>query len=179
MTKYVSFLRGINVGGHHKISMADLKKEITGLGFENVVTILNSGNIIFDAPVAEAGELDRMLSDHLEKAFGFSIPVLTRRADQIENLVLNDPFRDIALTKDTRLYVSFVQDEPKADIQLPWTSEDGSYRIFEIRDRSICSVLDLSVNGTPQGMNRLEQLFGKNITTRNWKTLNRILAKIK
>jgi len=46
--KYVAFLRGINVGGHHKVPMADLRKELEKLGFENVMTLLNSGNIIFE-----------------------------------------------------------------------------------------------------------------------------------
>ena len=45
--KYVGFLRGINVGGHHKVPMAELSKELKKLNFENVVTLLNSGNVVF------------------------------------------------------------------------------------------------------------------------------------
>ena len=46
--KYVALLRGINVGGHHKVPMAELRKELENLGFTNIVTILNSGNVIFE-----------------------------------------------------------------------------------------------------------------------------------
>ncbi|MGY8913954.1 MAG: DUF1697 domain-containing protein, partial [Flavobacteriales bacterium] len=47
---YIAFLRGINVGGHHKVPMAVLKTEFEKLGFKNIVTLLNSGNILFEGP---------------------------------------------------------------------------------------------------------------------------------
>lgn len=57
--KYVAFLRGINVGGHHKVPMAELRKELEKMNFENVITLLNSGNILFD------GNADDL--EHIEK----------------------------------------------------------------------------------------------------------------
>ena len=78
--KYVAFLRGINVGGHHKVPMADLRKELEKLGFENVETLLNSGNIIFEAISNNEGNLEKKISAHLEKSFGFPIPTVIRKS---------------------------------------------------------------------------------------------------
>jgi len=77
--KYVAFLRGINVGGHHKVPMADLRKELEKLGFENVETLLNSANIIFEAISDYEENLEKKISAHLEKSFGFPIPTIVRK----------------------------------------------------------------------------------------------------
>lgn len=58
---------------------------------------------------------------------------------------------------------------------VPYISEDKAFQIISIRDKTILSALDLSVTSTPKGMDDLEKLFGKNITTRNWNTIRRIV----
>lgn len=175
---YVAFLRGINVGGHHKVPMADLRAEMAKLKCENILTILNSGNVIFDTPEKEADALEEKLASHLEKAFGFPIPTIVRSVAVIEDLLKNDPFEGIELTKERRFYISFLQKEVEAEIDLPWESEDGSYLILEKRGKNIISLLDISVTKTPQAMDALEKMYGKGITTRNWNTLKRIEKKI-
>lgn len=175
---YIALLRGINVGGHHKVPMAELRKTMEQLGFTKVITLLNSGNVIFDASGEEAA-LEEQLAARLEKEFGFPIPVLLRTDNEILQLHNSRPFEKIEVTPDTRLYVSFLKQTPERQVSLPWTSEDGSYRIISIEGRAICSVLDVSVTNTPKGMDAVEQLFGKTITTRNWNTIERIAGKMK
>lgn len=175
---YVALLRGINVGGHHKVPMAELRKEMEKLGYKKIITLLNSGNVIFEAYDENIEELEETISKHLEKVFGFPVPVLIRKSEEIIHLVKNNPFKNIEVTKNTRLYISFLKQTPETRLDLPWISDDNSYKILEIRDRTICSVLDLSATKTPKGMDALEKLFGKDITTRNWNTINRIAGKI-
>lgn len=175
---YITLLRGINVGGHHKVPMADLRQEMEKMGYENVKTLLNSGNVFFSGDSELEGKLEATIADHLEQVFGFAISVLARKAEAIKALIDADPFKDIEVTKDIRLYVSFLKEQPKADLSLPWVSEDQSFQIIEIRGKAVCSVLDLSVTQTPKAMEVLEQFFGKDITTRNWNTLNRIAGKL-
>lgn len=177
--KYVALLRGINVGGHHTIPMADLRKTMEKMGFKKVQTLLNSGNVVFEGTFEPKTDLEEKLSAGLEKAFGFPIPALIRTADEIQELIRLQPFEAIEETKDTRLYVSFLNCDPESQIQLPWTSQDGAFRILSIQQKNICSVLDLSKTNTVKGMNALEKLFGKAaMTTRNWKTINRIVDKL-
>lgn len=175
---YIILLRGINVGGHHKVPMADLRAEMEKLGFENVVTLLNSGNVIGELLPAAEDELEERIASRLEEVFGFSIPVLVRKGAEVLQLIDSDPFKSIEVTKDTRLYVTFLKETPEAQISVPWVSEDKSYQIIDVRGRTVCSVLDVSVTKTPKGMDALEKLYGKNVTTRNWNTMVKIAEKL-
>ncbi|GAB5527830.1 MAG: DUF1697 domain-containing protein [Roseivirga sp.] len=176
--KYVLFLRGINVGGHKKVPMADLRKTLGSIGCENVVTLLNSGNVIFDLPQDSEPGLEERISNLLQQTFGFPIPVLIRTAKDIQALFATDPFEGIEVHKDIRLYVSFLKEDKRVELNLPWSSDDGSFKILSDDNRSIISILDLSISGTPQAMDSLEKKYGKDITTRNWKTIDRIIAKL-
>ncbi len=164
--KYVAFLRGINVGGHHKVPMADLKKELKKLELENVVTLLNSGNIIFETIDENISNLEKKISEHLEKSFGFSIPTIVRKSEMIFELLSNNPFKDVKLAKDIRLYVSFLQKDSNTKLEPPYKSLDGSYEIIGKNEKTILSVLDLSASKTPKAMNDLQKYFAKGITTR-------------
>ena len=176
--KYVAFLRGINVSGHHKVPMIELLKEMEKLHFEKVVTLLNSGNIVFEAIADDLENREKTISEHLEKAFGFPIPTILRKSEMIYRLLSNNPFKNVILTKDIRLYVSFLRKDTETDLPLPWTSDDNSYKIISKSDKTISSVLDLSISNTPKGMEVLERHFGKDITTRNWNTIKRIEKKL-
>jgi uncharacterized protein (DUF1697 family) len=172
--KFVAFLRGINVGGHHKVPMSELKKELQKLGFENVVTLLNSGNIIFEAAGESILNLEEKTSEHLGKSFGFPVPTIIRRSEVIHELLSNNPFKDIVVTKDIRLYVSLLNKDSESGLELPWTCADSSYRIIEKRGKTVLSILDLSISNTPKAMEAFERYFGKDVTTRNWNTIERI-----
>lgn len=174
---YIAFLRGINVGGHHKVPMAALRSEFERLGCSHVSTLLNSGNVIFDADINDESAWEQTLAEHLENVFQFPIPVLIRRVDILQSLIEQDPFKTIDVTSDTRLYVSFLKQKTDIDLPLPWQTEDGCFQIIGIFDRTICSVLDLAVTQTTKGMDVLEQMFGKGLTTRNWNTIIRLVQK--
>ncbi len=176
--KYLAFLRGINVGGHHKVPMADLRRELEKLGYENIITILNSGNVIFDAEEADTRGIEYTVEAHLEQFFGFSIPTIVRRSEDVFQLFQSDPFGDIELTKDIRRYISFLKEDVSSDLILPWKSQDLSYTILDHRDRNVLSVLDLSISKTPKAMEFLEKNYGSDITTRNWNTIIRIQKKV-
>ena len=175
MKKYVAFLRGINVGGHHKVPMAELKIELQKMGFQQVVTILNSGNVLFEAE--EATDIEEKVSNRLEEVFGFPIPTIIRSFEAIRDLAHNDPFEYVTTTKDTKQYISFLQSEVEHDTALPWTSEDGAYQIISQRGLNVISMLDLSRSKTVKAMKMLEDIYVKNITTRNWNTIVRVMKK--
>ncbi len=169
------FLRGINVGGHHMLPMAELRKTLTETGCENVRTLLNSGNIVFETKQTNIQELESKIESYLSQTYKFPVPVILHTKIEIADLVNKNPFESVNVHKDIRLYVSFLKDEPKIEITLPYYSKDNSYQIISLSNRIICSVLDLTTTKTPKGMDELEKIFGKNITTRNWNTILKIL----
>lgn len=174
MNKYTLFLRGINVGGHHKVPMADLRAKLESLGFERVITLLNSGNVLFEAAARPSEEA---LEAELEKAFGFPIPCLVRSFDSLRSIYESDPFKGINVTKDTRLYLSFLKSEVKGSLDLPWSNPSGSFKILGKTDQTVFSVLDVSESKTVKAMEIIEKSYPTAITTRNWNTLVRLIKK--
>jgi len=178
LKKHIAFLRGINVGGHHKVPMAELRVALKKLGFENITTLLNSGNVIFNAKNCNTENLEELISKKLKQTFGFPIPTIVRNVETIQQLYNVAPFKDVIVHKDIRLYISFLKKDTQTELTLPWQSADNAFTIVAKNDKTILSILDLSVSKTPKAMHNLEKFYGKDITTRNWKTIERIANKL-
>lgn len=91
MTKYIAFLRGINVGGKNKIAMPALKTAFEAIGFSNVITYINSGNIMFTTGIRDIGELVSQSEAAIADKFGLAIPVTIVSADELSELVKHAP----------------------------------------------------------------------------------------
>jgi len=176
--KYIAFLRGINVGGHHKVPMKDLVATMQSMACSNISTLLNSGNVIFESAEKDSTVLENLLEEKLEQVFNFPIPTIVRNAEELLSLISQDPFKQFVLTKDLRFYVSFLKNEATKTIEIPWHSDDDSFKILNVKNKTIISILDVSKSNSPKGMDALERIFGKEITTRNWNTLQKIVDKI-
>lgn len=171
--KYVALLRGINVGGRSKVSMEDLKKIFTSLGFFDVKTLLNSGNVIFssDKKVDLREVIEKELDDYYKK----TIPVLVRSIKEIDVLIKKDPFKDVVITNRTRLYVTFLSEPKKPSFSIPYISPDKAIHVLSASDREVCTAVTLlPQKNTTDMMVFLEKEFGKNITTRSWNTVVKI-----
>lgn len=177
MTQYVAFLRGINVGGHKKIKMQDLRHALTADGFEDVKTFLASGNVLFRAESQNPEAISDRIETIVEISFGFKAGVIVRPLSELQELEDLDPFGEIDVTKDTRLYVSFLPARADSELQIPFESPGGNFRIILRTDNAVCSILNRSKDkGTLDLMDLLESEFGRDITTRNWNTIQKILS---
>lgn len=175
---YVALLRGINVGGNKKVPMADLKKMLEKkMGFTNVRTLLASGNVLFDAAVASASELTHKLETQLHKTFGFEVPVILRTLADIQKIAKKKPFKGINITPETRLYITFLgENSKKSTLKIPYESPGKDFTILRASGSEVCSVLTLNPQTrSVDVMGVLEKEFGKNVTTRNWNTVEKIL----
>lgn len=173
MNKYAAFLRGINLG-KRQVKMGDLKIVLEEIGLENVKTLLASGNVIFESNEKDSTKLRKRIEAQLKSKFGFKIDTILRSIEEIEKLVKNNPFRKIEVNKDTRLYVTFFGEKQTKKIK----SDNPNFQILRITEDEICTVLTLDKNGrTLDLMNILEKEYGKNVTTRNWNTVLKILKK--
>ncbi len=178
MKTHIALLRGINVGGNKKVPMADLKKMLEKMGYENIRTLLNSGNAIFEAPNEKPELIEKKIYGQMEKTFGFTCDVIVRPADEIQKIIKADPFKDIKVTPDTRLYVTFLTDKPKSKLKIPYVSPEKDFTILKVTDGEIISVLTLGKKGTADAMGILEKEYGNNITTRNWNTVLKLATKV-
>lgn len=178
MTQYVALLRGINVGGRN-IKMADLRAAFVSWGYQQVKSVLASGNVVFEAESTDPDTISAAIEAGIKETFGYDVHVLLRPAQAILDLVGEQPFRDIRVTKETRLYVTFLSDPPNHTLELPYTSPEGNYKILEVTPGHVLSVLTLQPgSGTTAAMEVLEELFGVGITTRNWNTILKLQGLI-
>ena len=172
--KYVAFLRGINVGKHRRISMAELKHAFEAAGYGEVSTYIASGNVIFNAVGEDVETLTAEAEVKLESALGYHLDVIMRSADALSGLVAANPFAEVQRTDQIRLNVTFLGDPPKDDQPAP---QVPGFRIVHVAGRAVCSVLDLGEIGMTDVMTMLEKTFGKRITTRSWKVIQEINSR--
>lgn len=90
----IALLRGINVGGHRKVPMADLRELLTGSGLDAVATYIQSGNVVFSGGPPDRGEVEAVISEAIHRRFGFEVPVIVREASALP----------IVLARSTELY---------------------------------------------------------------------------
>ena len=92
MNTYIALLRGINVGGHKKILMADLRILFEKLGFENVRTYIQSGNVVFQTKEDNLGLIEDRIKHQILKQYDFEVPILIKTRKELQSIVNNYPF---------------------------------------------------------------------------------------
>jgi uncharacterized protein (DUF1697 family) len=107
MPTYVILLRAVNVSGHGKLPMADFRKMLTGLGFENVETYIQSGNAVVDAK-GSAAKVAQVVASGLEKLMGAPCGVVVRTHEQMDRLVRGNPFATEAAAEGARVHAAFL-----------------------------------------------------------------------
>jgi uncharacterized protein (DUF1697 family) len=174
MARYVALLRGI-APTNPNMRNDKLRGVFENLGFENVKTVISSGNVIFDTPSRSVKKLEQTIEAALPEQLGFTSTTILRSQGQIQKLVDRNPFKGMEHSQKSSLNVTFLKKKRKRDIQFPHKIDNRDYEILGMVDGAICSVIDLTGSRTPDLMLRLEKQFGKEITTRTWKTVERIL----
>lgn len=172
--KYVAFLRGINVGGKNKIKMETLRETFGALGFENVKTYINSGNVIFETARTDDKKLAAKIEAAIENEFALKIKVITRTIDEIENIVKNNPFVG-QFENDKDLHVFFLDEELPAEKRELLLSNNNENEMFAVRNREIFCLLRVSVLDSLIGKDYIGKKLKVSATARNWRTVNKIM----
>lgn len=173
MTKYIALLRGINVGGNNKIEMKKLKEVFEKSLFKNVLTYINSGNVIFESEERDEHRLRQKIEAILEENFGFKVRVVIRRANDIEKI-------DRAIPKDWQN-----DSKQKTDILFLWEEFDKKETLNLIKKvPGIDNLLYTSgaivwnvdrKNYSKSGMNDfIGTVVYKNMTARNVNTVRKL-----
>lgn len=91
MKRYIAFLRGVNINGRNKVTMAELKKGVEGLGYEEVKTYLNSGNVIFSSDKNDVRSITKQIVIMIKRQFNLDIPVFVIAKEELEDILRNAP----------------------------------------------------------------------------------------
>jgi len=153
--RYVALLRGI-MPMNPNMRSERLKGFFEDCGFKNVHTVIASGNVVFDSPSADVASLETRIEKGLPKKLQFESTAFIRSQDELQKLVRKDPFKGVKDEKPNYLVVTFKKNPRK----------------------EVYTVIDLNKNSGTEMMRIFEKEHGKNITTRTWKTVHRILKKM-
>ncbi len=179
MTPYVALLRGINVGGHAKVAMSDLRDLLSGLGFVNPRTLLQSGNLVFEADGKTALELERSLEQEAARRLELRTDFLVRSAAEWAGVVDGNPFPDEAERDPGHLVVMFFKSAPDPAavdaLQAAITGREA------IRAEGTHAYITY-----PDGIGRsrltgtlVESRLGTRGTARNWNTVLKVAALLR
>jgi uncharacterized protein (DUF1697 family) len=180
MDTFIVFLRGINVGAKNRIKMNDLREVLEKIGFYNVRTYIQSGNIILEADNNELA-LRKEISQAIELEFGIAIEVVVRTAGEFKRLLESCPYSETEIenaesanSEGESFYVCFLnealtKEEIESLNQFKNESDD-----FRIDGSNIYLLLRHSIRKSKLA-EKLQQLAG-NSTVRNWKTVEKIVA---
>jgi uncharacterized protein (DUF1697 family) len=174
-TIYVALLRGINVGGHN-VKMEQLRGLFEELGFANVRSYIQTGNIFFESGETDRSSLRTKIEGHLRTALGYEVPTCLRTVEELEHVLVLDPFRDVVVTPDMRLAINFLAEPSKVDLPLPYQTPDGAYEVVSMTPAELFVVWRLQ-NGRPgNSYSLIEKQLKVPVTTRFWHTTAKILA---
>ncbi|MDP4202229.1 MAG: DUF1697 domain-containing protein [Bacteroidota bacterium] len=171
MTIYLSLLRGINIGGHKKIKMSDLKALYESFGFGQVTTYIQSGNVLFST---ETNETDDVLSLHISKAiedrFGFDVPVVIRTKEEMQKIVAQNPFAEEAETAPDKLVVMFLSSIPDTATLAKIQAKIDDNSRFAFIGNSLYFFYPDGYGQTKWHSNFFEKQLRTTVTARNWAT---------
>ncbi len=174
MARYVAFLRGINVSGQKLIKMEELRKHFEIPGFKNIVTYIQSGNVLFDTKETDETKLRNKIEKQLAAKLGYEVPTIVRSANNIEYIIKNNPFCDMGKDDIRKVYIALLSDSPPASAHKTLDIYRADGEEFHVLEKEIYLLLG-SAGNTKLSNALIEKKLGLTATTRNWATMNKIL----
>ena len=175
MNTHLALLRGINVSGHKMINMVAFKKALEAVGFQKVVTYIQSGNVFVDTEEESPGKVGFIIKQKIFKEFGHDVPVIVIGKEDLQacldrNLFLNEAEIDLK-----KLYVSFISSELPdnmiTQLNLNFIKPDE----IQLDGKRIYLKYDISPAKTKLDNKWIEKSMNVVSTTRNWNTVNTLL----
>ena len=174
--RYAALLRGINVGRAKRVAMADLRALVEDLGFRDVRTLLNSGNVVFTAPRTTPAAAGARIEAALAARVGFTSRVVVLTADELVEMVDGNPLTGVA-HDPSRLLVAVLADPAGRRALTPLTGRDWSPEALAVGKRAayLWGPRGLLACGLPEAVGRA---LGDGVTTRTWATLTKLRALV-
>ncbi len=173
MTTYIVLLKGINVGGHKKMPMADLRDLLTKSGFENVKTYIQSGNIILESTEKDIAKIESDITTAILKQFGFEVSVLVKTRHDLERI-----FNDCPFSKDKKKtsYFIMLHKTPNADLVREASKKVYEGEEYEIINDSIYFYCEAGFGQAKFNVNFFERKLNTFATARNYNTMVKLVS---
>jgi len=172
MPIYVSMLRGINVGGHNRIKMDQLRTSLEALGLQQVKTYIQSGNVVFKADKISPAALSKKIEAKILSEFGLSISVISRTADEINKTIETNPFLGERGVDPEKLHVTFLSEAPAASALKKLEALTAAPDQSRCLGKELYLYFPNGVSGSSLWKHPLDRVLSVVTTTRNWRTVN-------
>jgi len=174
MPIYIALLRGINVGGNKRIKMDELRRSFEALGFNQVATYIQSGNVVFKTGKVSPAALAGRIEERIESDFGHSVSVILRTAEEIKLTISNNPFVNERGVDQEKLHVTFLSGVPMPSnlkkLETLTTAPDRSH----CRGKELYLYLPNGASESSLMKRPLDRVLSVITTTRNWRTVNQL-----
>lgn len=174
----MALLRGI-APSNPNMRNERLRAIVEELGFDNVATVISSGNVVFTSSRKDVKTMEAEMEKAWRDRLGFQSATIIRSRSQMERLAAADPYAGLEHSPSTYLLVTFCKRAPRLPWKLPYQPEGRPYQVLASVDGVLCSLLDTTTAQTPDLMTWLDQTFGKEISSRTWLTVHRILNRMR
>tara|TARA_R110001583_G_scaffold412_4_gene3890 strand:+ start:35651 stop:36205 length:555 start_codon:yes stop_codon:yes gene_type:complete len=176
MQTYIALLRGINVSGHNKIKMVDLRLLFNDLKFNNVTTYIQSGNVIFTSSEKDISKIEREIKEAIKKKFDYDVKVLIITKNTIQTVFASNPFMENSNPDITKMCVTFLSDFPESDnIKLLEEYISNYTDEYKINEKHIFLHCPIGFAKTKLTNNLIERKLKVDATSRNWKTITKLV----
>lgn len=173
--KYITLLRGINVSGQKKIKMLDLKSLYESLGFRNVVTYIQSGNVIFESNDKNKTDLKTKIEGAIDRKYKFRVPVEIRTKLEFENIIKNNPFGPVDMVDEgTKVLVTFLRSKPNKVKVSNILKYVVSPEKLVVKGKEVYLYCPNGYGKSKLSNTFLENKLGVEATTRNWKSVHKL-----
>lgn len=177
MARYVAFLRGLNVGRHHRLTNDELCACFEALGFEDAAAFLASGNVVFSAGGGDPSKIERALSEGLALALGYAVPAFVRSAAETKAIAALEVFsaQEVAATAG-KIQVALLAAEPPAASRRAALALATRDDLLAIEGRELYWLPRVGISTSELEMAAIERVLGA-MTVRTKRTVERIVAK--
>lgn len=177
MKFYIALLRGINVGGQKKIKMIDLKQALEKNGFQTVKTYIQSGNILFNSNETNIDKLQDEIQNVILTDFGFDVPVLVLTLNGLERILGVNPFK--GEPEKSSLYFVLLKAKPNSDLVNKFNILEFENENFHVTDNCVYLCCKAGYGNAKLGNNLIERKLKVEATTRNLKTMQKLVEMAK
>jgi len=175
MKTYIILLRGINVSGHKKIKMTDLKQMLENIGMQNVQTYIQSGNIVLNVPDENVQILEKKVSDVITRNYGFEVPVLGIELASFIEIVNQSPFSEYNDSERKNAYFVLLKNKPETQLIQSLEEENYPNESFKTTQNCIYLTCKNGYGNAKCNTNFFERKLKVQATTRNYKTMVKLL----
>jgi uncharacterized protein (DUF1697 family) len=175
VSAYAALLRGVNVSGHRKVAMADLRGLLTGLGFDDVRTLLASGNATFSASGTDAAALERLLEAALLEGLGLGTRVMVRTGDDLRAVLAAHPFEAKA-DNGAKMVALFLSEDPAPSVAVERDPRVLDQDNIAVGERVVYQWCPDGISDAPPLGPWLEREWKVSATGRNWNTVGKLAA---